>query len=48
MTKRITIVMDDDLVKKLRLRQSKKLQESNKSVSFSAIVNETLQVGLKK
>ncbi len=48
MSSRITVVIDDDLVKKLRLKQSKKLKRTNKSVSFSAVINETLRIGLKK
>jgi len=48
MSSRITIVLDDDLIKKLRLRQSKKLEKTNKSVSFSAVINEFLRIGLKK
>jgi hypothetical protein len=45
--KRITIVLDDVLLKKLRLLQAKKIKESASSVSFSRIVNEILEKGLK-
>lgn len=48
MAKRITIVMDDDLVKKLHEIQAKKIRESSKSVSFSAVLNECLASELKK
>ncbi len=47
MAKRITIVLDDVLLKKLRLLQAKKIKESASSVSFSRIVNEILEKGLK-
>ena len=47
MGKRVTIVLDDDLVKKLREKQAKLIKESTKSVSFSSVVNETLRKGIK-
>ena len=43
MSKRITIVLDDDLVKKLRTIQSKKLAKSNHSISFSSVINDELR-----
>jgi len=48
LAKRITIMIDDDLDKKLRLIQAKKIQNTNDSVSFSRIMNETLRQILKK
>lgn len=45
--KRVTILLDDDLVKKLRERQSKLIKESTNSVSFSRVVNETIRKSLK-
>ncbi len=47
MSKRITIVLDDDLVKKLREKQAKLIKESVKSVSFSRVVNDTLRKNIK-
>ncbi len=47
MGKRITIVLDDNLVKKLREKQANLIKESTKSVSFSRVVNETLRKGIK-
>ncbi len=47
MGKRITVVLDDDLVKKLRDKQAKLIKESVKSVSFSHVVNATLRKGIK-
>ena len=44
MSKRITIVLDDDLVKRLREKQAKLIKESVKSVSFSRVVNDKMQM----
>lgn len=46
MGQRITIMLDDDLAKKLRHLQAKKLKESNRSISFSAVLNSTLRKNL--
>jgi hypothetical protein len=47
MCKRVTIVIDDDLDKKLRLLQAKIIQKENSSCSFSRVINEILRKGLK-
>ena len=47
MSKRVTIVLDDNLVKKLRDKQAKLIKESAKSVSFSRVVNEAIRKSLK-
>ncbi len=47
MGKRITIMLEDDLVKKLHEIQAKQIKQSAKSVSFSRVVNEVLRKGLK-
>jgi hypothetical protein len=47
MAKRITIVLDDDLLKKLHDIQAKQIKQSTKSVSFSRVLNETLRKNLK-
>ncbi|NQV40188.1 MAG: hypothetical protein HQ505_06575 [Nitrosopumilus sp.] len=47
MAKRITIMIDDDLVKKLHERQSKLIKESVNSVSFSRVLNEIVRKSLK-
>ena len=44
---RITIVLDDDLLKKLREKQAKLIKVSLKSVSFSRVLNEVVRKGLK-
>jgi hypothetical protein len=48
MAKRITIMLDEDLLKKLHEIQAKQIKESTKSVSFSAVLNETVRKSLKK
>lgn len=48
MAKRITIMIDDDLQKKLHEIQAKKIRETSSSVSFSAVLNEQLEISLKK
>ena len=47
MGKRVTIVLDDDLIKKLREKQAKLIKESTSSVSFSRVLNETVRKSLK-
>ena len=47
MGKRITIVLDEDILKKLREKQAKLLTKSLKSISFSSVINETLRKGIK-
>ena len=47
MGKRITIVLEDDLVKKLHDIQAKLIRESQKSVSFSRVLNDIVRAGLK-
>ncbi len=47
MGKRITIVLDDDLFKKLRERQSRQIRDSPKSVSFSRVINQAIRKGIK-
>ena len=47
MGKRITVVLEDDLLKKLRIIQAKQIKDSSASVSFSKVINETLKKSLK-
>jgi len=47
MSKRITIMIDDDLDKKLHLIQAKAIQSTKSAVSFSTVLNETLRNKLK-
>ncbi len=43
MARRVTVVIDDDNLKKLYAKQSAEIKKSSKSVSFSHVVNETLR-----
>ncbi len=46
MGKRVTIVLEDDLLKKLHDIQAKLIKDSKAHVSFSGVLNDTLQAGL--
>ena len=48
MSKRITIMIDDELDKKLRIMQAKEIQRSSSSVSYSKMLNSQLRASLKK
>ena len=47
MAERKTIMIDDELVKKIRMKQAKKIKETASSVSFSSIINEMLRDCIK-
>ena len=47
MAKRVTIMIDDDIDKKLRLRQAKLIQQEQSSYSYSRVLNETIRKVLK-
>ena len=47
MAKRVTVVIDDEIIKKLRTIQAKQIKTTTKSVSFSSIVNQQLRKSLK-
>jgi len=47
MSKRVTIMIDDDLDKKLRIRQAKMIQQTSSTCSYSRVINETLRKVLK-
>ena len=47
MSKRVTIMIDDDLDKKIRLRQAKLIQQEQASFSYSKVLNESLRKVLK-
>jgi len=48
MGKRVTIMLDIDLDKKIRQLQAKMIQNTSSSVSFSMILNQVLRDSLKK
>ena len=43
MAKRVTVLIDDDLDKKIRTKQAKTIQEEQRTCSYSKIINETLR-----
>lgn len=45
--KRITIMIEDDIDKKLRAKQAKFIQKNNASYSYSKVVNDTLRQALQ-
>jgi hypothetical protein len=47
MSKRVTIMIDEDIDKKLRLIQAKQISKNSSSVSFSEVLNATLRKQLK-
>lgn len=47
MSRRVTIMIDDDLNKKLRVLQAKIIQQGQSSYSYSRVVNDTIRKGLK-
>ncbi len=42
-SKRVTIILDDKNIKKLRVKQAKLIKEHAKSVSFSRVINDVLR-----
>lgn len=46
MSKRVTIMIDDDLDKKIRLRQAKMIQQEQASYSYSKTLNEIIRKNL--
>ncbi|MDX1533202.1 MAG: hypothetical protein R3230_03245 [Nitrosopumilaceae archaeon] len=45
---RVTVVLDDANLEKLRGIQAKMIKSSTKSVSFSSVLNQVVSEGLKK
>ena len=43
MSKRVTIMIEDDLDKKLRMRQAKLIQQEQSSYSYSRVLNEVIR-----
>ncbi len=48
MSSRITIMLDEELLKKLRIKQAKMLKTQNKSISLSRVINDCLRDAMKK
>ena len=43
MSRRITIMLSEELYKKLRVKQAAEIKKSAKSVSFSKVISDTLK-----
>ncbi|MCV0392156.1 MAG: hypothetical protein K5790_02550 [Nitrosopumilus sp.] len=43
MTRRVTIMIEDELDKKIRLFQAKKMQKQNSTYSYSRAVNDIIK-----
>ena len=48
MSKRVSIVIEDEVDKKLRMIQAKEIQKTSSAVSYSGIINKILKNNLKK
>ena len=48
MARRVTIMIDDDIDKKLRMIQAKMIQTTSESVSYSKVINEMLKKSIQK
>ncbi len=46
-TKRVTVMIDEDIDKKLRMRQAKMIIHEQTSYSYSRVLNEALRKVLK-
>lgn len=46
MSKRISVMLDDDLLEKLRILQAKRIKRTVKSVSFSKIIGDIIRKDL--
>jgi len=47
MSKRVTIMIDEDLDKKLRTKQARMIQQEQASYSYSKALNESLRKSLR-
>jgi hypothetical protein len=47
MSKRITIMIDDDIDRVLRIKQAHQIKKVNGSYSFSQTINDTLRKNLR-
>lgn len=46
-SKSISIMIDSDVEKRIRIKQAQLIQEQNKTISFSSVVNEALRGNVK-
>ncbi len=47
MTKRVTIMIDDDIDKRVRSKQAELIKKTTSSVSFSKVINQALRGKIK-
>ena len=47
MSKRVSIMLEEDMVAKLRMVQAKRIKQTGKNASFSKVVCDTLRKDLK-
>ena len=47
MAKRVTIMLDDDLDRKIRIRQAEIIRKTQTSTSFSSVINDSLRGKVK-
>jgi predicted transcriptional regulator len=47
-SKRVTIMLEDDLVKKIHDIQARQIKETSGSISFSAVLNQVIRKNFKK
>jgi uncharacterized protein (DUF4415 family) len=48
MRSRITIMLDNDIAKKLREVQAKRIKDTSEGVSFSKVINDILREAMKR
>jgi hypothetical protein len=48
MPKRVTVIISDEFIKKLRQKQTSLIKKEERSVSFSKILCDTIREGLTK
>lgn len=46
MSKRITVMLEDEVIKKLRIIQAKEIKDSSSAVSLSSVINDVLNKNL--
>ena len=46
MSRRVTVMLDDEVMKKLRVKQAMMIKKSSKSVSLSKVITEILDQAL--
>ncbi len=47
-SKKVTVVLSDDIIKKLRKKQAELIKKSQNSVSFSMVVNKILRENINE